>query len=194
MISKDGVITMKNQGKTIWEYSLHKPVVETKINVKNLNFEEENILPGEDGNLYLINSKKEKFTLLNYTIKDIVNNEILTFEKEKKNFFTKKKIIHSFGIDFFSGKKISNPEKQNHNVIFFKEIKYGLQYNYNESLSFWNASLTTFCGTLLGYGVEVDSVVKSCELANNATPDPLPEREVAKTLNSIIDRELAKHT
>ena len=144
MISKDGVITMKNQGKTIWEYSLHKPVVETKINVKNLNFEEENILPGEDGNLYLINSKKEKFTLLNYTIKDIVNNEILTFEKEKKNFFTKKKIIHSFGIDFFSGKKISNPEKQNHNVIFFKEIKYGLQYNYNESLSFWNASLTTF--------------------------------------------------
>ena len=34
MISKDGVITMKNQGKTIWEYSLHKPVVETKINVK----------------------------------------------------------------------------------------------------------------------------------------------------------------
>lgn len=57
-----------------------------------------------------------------------------------------------------------------------------------------NASLTTFCGTLLGYGVEVDSVVKLCELANNATPDPLPEREVAKTLNSIIDRELAKHT
>ena len=79
-------------------------VNKVKLNVKNLNFEEENILPGEDGNLYLINSKKEKFTLLNYTIKDIVNNEILTFEKEKKNFFTKKKIIHSFGIDFFSGK------------------------------------------------------------------------------------------
>ena len=57
-----------------------------------------------------------------------------------------------------------------------------------------NDTLTAFVGTLLGYGVEVDSVVKLCELANNATPDPLPEREVAKTLNSIIDRELAKHT
>lgn len=57
-----------------------------------------------------------------------------------------------------------------------------------------NDTLTAFVGTLLGYGVEVDSVVKLCELANNATPDPLPEREVAKTLNSIIDRELAKRT
>ena len=57
-----------------------------------------------------------------------------------------------------------------------------------------NDTLTAFVGTLLGYGVEVDSVVKLCELANNATPDPLPEREVTKTLNSIIDRELAKHT
>ena len=57
-----------------------------------------------------------------------------------------------------------------------------------------NDTLTAFVVTLLGAGVEVDSVVKLCELANNATPDPLPEREVAKTLNSIIDRELAKHT
>lgn len=57
-----------------------------------------------------------------------------------------------------------------------------------------NDSLTALIGTLLGYGVEVESVVKLCELANNATPDPLPEREVAKTLNSIIDRELAKRT
>ena len=58
MLSIDGTITLLNDSTPLWHSTLSRPLIETKINVKTLNFNEENILPGEDAKLYLINSQK----------------------------------------------------------------------------------------------------------------------------------------
>ena len=50
------------------------PLIETKINVKNINFNSINILPGEDGELYLINPANTQYERLNVSISKIVNS------------------------------------------------------------------------------------------------------------------------
>ena len=146
MLSIDGTITLLNDSTPLWHSTLSRPLIETKINVKTLNFNEENILPGEDAKLYLINSQKEQFTLLNYTISEMVNNKKLieTFSTKDK-FFIGKKIKTYFIYDLQSGKDIFSTNNSNSSqFLFFTRNDYVLYYMHNDSVLFWNATQSTF--------------------------------------------------
>lgn len=52
-----------------------------------------------------------------------------------------------------------------------------------------NDTLTSFIGSLLFRGVNPYSVAELAHIANEHTPDPLPEKEVYKSFNSIIEKE-----
>ena len=57
-----------------------------------------------------------------------------------------------------------------------------------------NDSLTKFVGGLLFRGVNPESVAKLALLANENTPDPLDLREVEKTINSMMSKEVARRS
>jgi hypothetical protein len=52
-----------------------------------------------------------------------------------------------------------------------------------------NDTLTSFIGSLLFRGVNPYSVAELAHIANEHTPDPLPEKEVIKTVNSVAKKE-----
>lgn len=52
-----------------------------------------------------------------------------------------------------------------------------------------NDTLTSFIGGLLFRGVDPYSVAELAHIVNEHTPDPLPEKEVIKTVNSVAKKE-----
>lgn len=52
-----------------------------------------------------------------------------------------------------------------------------------------NDTLTSFIGGLLFRGVDPYSAAELARIANEHTPDPLPEKEVIKTVNSVAKKE-----
>ncbi|WP_223901908.1 bifunctional DNA primase/polymerase [Lactobacillus laiwuensis] len=52
-----------------------------------------------------------------------------------------------------------------------------------------NDTLTSFIGGLLFRGVDPYSVAELAHIVNEHTPDPLPEKEVIKTINSVAKKE-----
>ena len=55
-----------------------------------------------------------------------------------------------------------------------------------------NNALTQFAGGLLYRGVEPEDVAALAVIANDNTPDPLPEKELRATLNSMIEKEIRR--
>ena len=146
MLSIDGTITLLNNSIPLWHSSLSRPLIETKINVKTLNFNEENILPGEDAKLYLINSQKDQFTLLNFTISEMVTSKkLIETYSTKEKYFIGKRIKTYFIYDLLTGKDIfTNDNSNSSHLLFFTRNDYILYYKHNDSVLYWNATQSTF--------------------------------------------------
>ena len=86
--SKNGTITSFGiDYDLLWKCELDRPLIQTHINVKQIDFDKDNVLPGEDGKLYLINSKKEIFLPLNYTIPQLVSESPIALSQYKNGIF-----------------------------------------------------------------------------------------------------------
>lgn len=98
LISKTGKISFRGQNNDIlWEKQLDKPLISTNINIKAIDFNQLNVLPGDEGRLYIINTDQNIFDILNTTIKDIVLNSPTTLPWLKKKVFvgtTRKKVMY----------------------------------------------------------------------------------------------------
>ena len=105
LIHQNGTINSILDDIEQWSFYLGSPLIQTKINVKNINFNSINILPGEDGELYLINPKNTHFERLNITVPLIVEASPFTSSVlgDNKMFIGNKKI----------SKRVINQNKMN---------------------------------------------------------------------------------
>ena len=149
MFNKNGTINTFNElTKTIiWTLCLDKPLTQRKINVKYIDFDEDNILPGEDGKLYLVNSKDEMYMLLNYTIKDLVNtSSSIVLPQFPKGIVNGKKYTETLWIDVYEGNIVSiNNSNSNityDNVIEINRIDYLLELKTHNDIVLWNITLS----------------------------------------------------
>ena len=75
LFEKDGTFSLRDQHFSIlWKSNLNQSLVSTNILVNNLNFNKRNLLPGDNGKLYLINTKQDEYEMMNITISDVINS------------------------------------------------------------------------------------------------------------------------
>lgn len=119
------------------------PLIETKINVKNINFNSINILPGEDGELYLINPENTQYKRLNLSISKIVNSSpYISYVLGSNKVFVGKKYSNKIVLDINTGLKISTYLNRT-DVISLNKVDYKLQLiNKNERKILWNITKT----------------------------------------------------
>ena len=103
------------------------PLIETKINVKNINFNSINILPGEDGELYLINPANTQYERLNVSISKIVNSSpYISYVLGSNKVFIGKEQSNKIVLDINTGLKVSTFLNRT-DVISLNKVDYKLQ-------------------------------------------------------------------
>ena len=149
--SKNGTITSFGiDYDLLWKCELDRPLIQTHINVKQIDFDKDNVLPGEDGKLYLINSKKEIFLPLNYTIPQLVSESPIALSQYKNGIFygTKRKqkiwLDVSKGIISYSNPHITKAYSQNDHIIEIDRIDYLFELRINDDIIFWNITSSEF--------------------------------------------------
>ena len=148
LFERNGTISLLDHNyKTKWKTSLNHKLIETKINVQYVNFEESNVLPGENGVLYLIDSKEEKYKMLNYSIPELVRQSPIVIESLSKDIFYGKSKSNFFEIDLSNGE--IRPfhvdrfvTEKNDGIVLVKQIDYLLQLlNQEANIVIWEAYL-----------------------------------------------------
>lgn len=119
------------------------PLIETKINVKNINFNSINILPGEDGELYLINPANTQYERLNVSISKIVNSSpYISYVLGSNMVFIGKEQSNKIVLDINTGFKVSTFLNRT-DVISLNKVDYKLQLiNKIEGKILWDITKT----------------------------------------------------
>ena len=124
------------------------PLIFTKINEKNINFKDNNVLPTQDGELNLIDPDQH-ITLLDVTLEEFFINSPMIIKKYPNLLFISNRTMSLFSINIGNGsiynleyynnkilnindlKKIKEICPKNKNDVLFLRIDYYLQMKYN---------------------------------------------------------------
>lgn len=144
------------------------------------------LLPGIDlkahNNNYVLvapsRTKKGVYEFLNKKPMKKAPDELLDFIDSKTNNNFKE------NVDFSN---VSYNGKGNKTTELFEQIANGLGLNGGR-----NAMLASFCGGLLFRGVKPDIVLELARITNSRTEDPLSDKEVVTTVESMIKKEIRR--
>lgn len=147
LFEKDGTFSLRDQQFSIlWKSNLNKSLVSTNIQVNNLNFDEKNLLPGDNGKLYLINTKKDEYEMMNTTISDVINATSFYSGLGFGEFFGKIKTTF-YVVNLENGEvlpfEIGRIMKEvNDGIIVIQRTEYFLQLKQYSGELIWEASLS----------------------------------------------------
>ena len=147
LFEKDGTFSLRDQQFSIlWKSNLNQSLVSTNILVNNLNFDERNLLPGDNGKLYLINTKKDEYEMMNITISDVINSTSFYSGLGYGEFFGKIKTTF-YVVNLENGEvlpfEIERIMKEvNDGTIVIQRTEYFLQLKQYSGELIWEASLS----------------------------------------------------
>ena len=137
-----GDITISDSTKdTILENKLNSPLIFTKLNEKNINFKDDNILPNKNGELNYIDCNQH-ITLLDISLEEFYANSPLIIKEYPNLLFISNRTMSLFAININNGfiydleyntkdaKNLINMCPKNKNDVLFLRIDYFLHMKY----------------------------------------------------------------
>ena len=119
----NGDITIsETKNNTIKNTKLNSPLIYTKINEKNINFKDNNILPTQNGELNYIDINQH-ITLLDISLEEFFINSPMIIKKYPHLYFISNRTMNLFALNIKNG-SIYNMELYDNNILIDNRFKY----------------------------------------------------------------------